>query len=238
MNRSAFLTNGAAASPGNSWRAFQQRMLKRAFDLVCATLILIVLAPIMLVVALGVRLTTGSPVLFRQTRPGKNGRPFVLLKFRTMDDRTDAQNRMLPDAKRLTKIGQFLRGTSFDELPQLWNVFRGQMSLVGPRPLLMRYYPYFTEEERARFLVRPGITGLAQVKGRNDMAWDERIRLDLEYVRSYSVGLDFKILFQTVVRVLRRDGVQVDPGAVMEDFDQERRRRGIEAKSNGIVAST
>ncbi|MBN1640890.1 MAG: sugar transferase, partial [Anaerolineae bacterium] len=152
------------------------------------------------------------------------GKPFTLIKFRTMTDARDADGKLRPDAERLTPLGRFLRSTSLDELPELLNVIRGEMSLVGPRPLLMRYDPYFRASERSRFLVRPGITGLAQVSGRNDLPWDERIAADVRYVDECSLGLDLAVLFSTAWQALRREGLRVDPGTNMLDFDEERRR--------------
>ena len=200
------------------------RFGKRALDLLVAFTALALLLPLLAVVALFVRLNLGSPIVFRQQRPGLNVRPFTLYKYRTMTDRRDEQGRMLSDAERLTAFGWLLRSTSLDELPELWNVLRGDMSLVGPRPLLMRYTPYFTDEERLRFLVRPGITGLAQISGRNNLSWDLRIAADVRYVRECSFVTDLRILFITAGRVVTRQGLQVDPGASMLDFDEERRR--------------
>lgn len=199
---------------------------KRVLDIVGASLLLVVSSPVMLVIALLVRLKLGSPVLFRQVRPGLQGKPFVLCKFRTMTDERDADGNLLPDEKRLTPFGRFLRSTSLDELPELLNVLKGEMSLVGPRPLLMRYLPYFTDRERRRLETRPGITGLAQISGRNDLTWDERLELDVQYVENSSLALDTKILLLTLVRVLRRDGVRELPRSTMLDLDEERRRRG------------
>lgn len=207
---------------------------KRAIDLVIAGVLLIVLSPVFLVVAASIRLTMGSPVLFRQVRPGLHGRPFTMLKFRTMTDARDASGRHLPDSQRLTRLGRWLRATSLDEFPELVNVLKGDMSLVGPRPLLMRYMPYFTDRERIRFAVRPGITGLAQVSGRNALPWDERLELDVRYVEEWSLGLDFRILWMTVRNVLRRSGVEVDPTQVMLDFDEERRlKKQVEGVHRG-----
>lgn len=200
-------------------------MVKRAIDLTCATVGLLVLSPVMLIVALVIRCTMGRPVLFRQTRPGFLARPFTVLKFRTMREAMDSRSRLLPDAARLTSVGNWIRRLSLDELPQLCNVLRGDMSLVGPRPLLMQYLPYFSEKERLRFSVRPGITGLAQVNGRNDLRWDDRIAFDVWYVQNWSLSMDFKILSLTLWRVFRHDGVRVDPCAVMQNLDEERRSR-------------
>jgi lipopolysaccharide/colanic/teichoic acid biosynthesis glycosyltransferase len=201
---------------------------KRVLDLAITCLALIVLSPLLALVALLVRWQLGAPVLFRQRRPGWHGQPFMLFKFRTMTDARDAEGNLLSDSERLTRFGRFLRSTSLDELPELINVLRGEMSLVGPRPLLLRYYPYFTENERVRFGVRPGITGLAQVLGRNDLTWDHRIATDVQYVQTYSLGLDLKIIWLTVWSVLNRRGVQVDPATRMLDFDEERRRRSLD----------
>ena len=198
---------------------------KRLFDLVLTVPACIVLSPVLLFVALLVRLKLGAPVLFRQQRPGLHGKPFTIYKFRTMTDARDAEGRLLPDADRLTRLGRFLRSTSLDELPEFLNVLKDEMSLVGPRPLLMRYSPYFTDDERSRFTVKPGITGLAQVSGRNDLNWDQRIATDIRYVRELSLRLDLQITFLTVWHVLGRRGLQVDPGATRLDFDEERRRR-------------
>jgi lipopolysaccharide/colanic/teichoic acid biosynthesis glycosyltransferase len=200
---------------------------KRSLDLALILPGVVLLSPVMLVVAGLVLLTQGVPVIFRQVRPGRGGRPFELLKFRTMRHARDAAGRPLPDAERLTGFGKFLRRTSLDELPELWNVLRGDMSLVGPRPLLMRYLPYYTEVERARFLVRPGITGLAQVSGRNDLGWDDRLAHDAAYVSSLSLRTDLRILALTALRVLSRHGLQVDPGSTMLDLDAERRLRSM-----------
>lgn len=177
--------------------------------------------PLLILMGL-IRLKLGSPVLFRQTRPGLDGLPFKLIKFRTMTDDRDAEGVLLPDAERLTSFGRLLRATSLDELPELWNVLRGDMSLVGPRPLLMRYLPYYTDRERMRHRVRPGLTGWAQLQGRNTVSWDERLALDVWYVENRTMMLDFKILLQTVGVVLKREGVVIDPGAVMKDLDVER----------------
>lgn len=189
-------------------------------------LALTVLALPLLVLAALIRSRFGNPVFFKQTRPGLGGAPFELVKFRTMTDERDAEGRLLPDAERLTPLGRFLRATSIDELPELWNVLRGDMSLVGPRPLLMRYLPYYTDREKKRHLVRPGLTGWAQLHGRNTVSWDERLALDVWYVENRNMLLDFKILIQTVVVVLKREGVIIDPGAAMQDLDVERRIAG------------
>ena len=197
-------------------------MIKRLFDVMAAGAGLLVLSPVLAGVALTVRFRLGRPVLFRQTRPGRFGRPFDMVKFRTMTDARDARGDLLSDAERLPPLGKFLRSTSLDELPELWNVLRGDMSLVGPRPLLMKYLPYYTERERRRHDVRPGITGWAQVNGRNTAGWDERLELDVWYVENQSFLLDLKIIARTVRSVLKREGVLTDPRAAMYDLDEER----------------
>jgi len=184
---------------------------------------LVALSPVMLAAAVAVRASLGRPVLFAQERPGLHERTFRLRKFRTMRDAVDARGRPLPDAERLTRLGAFLRATSIDELPELFSVLKGDMSLVGPRPLLVRYLPYYRPEERARFLVPPGITGLAQVEGRNDLPWDARLALDVAYVQRQSPWLDLALLARTVLKVVRRSGVQVVPDRAMQDLDAERR---------------
>jgi sugar transferase EpsL len=185
--------------------------LKRVIDVVGAAGGLVVLALPLLAVATAVRATLGRPVLFRQTRPGLRGEPFVLYKFRTMRDAVGADGRPLPDAERLTRLGRLLRATSIDELPELWNVLKGDMSLVGPRPLLMQYLPLYTPEQARRHEVRPGMTGLAQVDGRNALDWDDKFALDVWYVHHRSLWLDARILLRTLVQVVRREGIS-QPG--------------------------
>ncbi len=216
-------------SPGRGDRSFAW---KRALDLGLTLASLPVVLPVAALAALAVRFALGSPVLFSQERPGRDRELFRLYKFRTMTDRRDASGELLPDSERLTPFGRFLRATSLDELPQLWNVLAGEMSLVGPRPLLVRYLPYFTPEESRRFEVPPGITGLQQVSGRNLHGWDTRLAQDVEYVRTCSLRLDLWILVRTLLVVVTRRGLQVDPGAVALDLDVERRaRRGVEEDS-------
>ncbi|WP_216320875.1 sugar transferase [Deinococcus aestuarii] len=192
--------------------------LKRGFDLVGSALGLIVLSPVLAAVALLVRRHLGPPVLFRQRRPGLHGRPFTLYKFRTMREATGAGGRPLPDGERLTAFGRRLRATSLDELPELFNVLRGDMSLVGPRPLLMEYLDRYTPEQARRHEVRPGLTGWAQVNGRNAISWEERFRLDVWYVDHPSLRLDLRILGRTVRQVLRREGISQEGQATMEYF--------------------
>lgn len=191
---------------------------KRSFDVVVSGAALILFSPLFALLALLIRLCLGSPVLFRQVRPGLLGRPFVMVKFRTMTDATDAEGRLLPDGERLTPFGRFLRSTSLDELPELWNVLRGDMSLVGPRPLLTAYLERYSPEQARRHEVRPGITGLAQVNGRNALTWAEKFRLDVEYVDTWTFALDLRILAKTVVAVLRREGIAEPGQSTVEEF--------------------
>lgn len=199
------------------------RTIKRLIDVSVAALGLIIFAPFMVVIALVLYLTQGPPILFRHVRPGYRERPFAVLKFRTMTNAASRDGTLLPDAERLTRVGRFLRKTSLDELPQLWNVLRGDMSLVGPRPLLVRYLPYYTDRERLRFSVRPGITGLAQLHGRNHTPWSERLELDAWYVENWSLWLDIEILVLTLINVIARKDVVVDTRSIMPDLDEERR---------------
>lgn len=193
-------------------------MFKRIFDIAASAAALIILSPVLLVVVLLVRTKLGSPIFFTQVRPGLHGKPFKMVKFRTMTDERDENGELLPDAVRLTKFGQFLRSTSLDELPELWNVLKGDMSLVGPRPLLMEYLPLYNAEQKRRHEVRPGITGWAQVNGRNTVDWPERFQLDVWYVDNRSLWLDIKVLFATVKKVLVRDGISAEGEATMSKF--------------------
>jgi lipopolysaccharide/colanic/teichoic acid biosynthesis glycosyltransferase len=193
-------------------------MLKRCFDLAVALVAVIILSPILAVLAMLVRLKLGSPVLFRQVRPGMHGKPFEMVKLRTMTDARGADGLLLSDAERLTPLGQFLRSSSLDELPELWNVLRGEMSLVGPRPLLMQYLPLYSPEQARRHEVRPGITGWAQVNGRNTLSWDEKFAADIWYVDNHSLLLDLKILALTVLAVLGRKGISAVGEATMPPF--------------------
>lgn len=218
--------SGASGRPGQG-RTFAgpsgpRFALKRAADLLVAALVLVLASPVLLGAALAVRVLLGSPVLFTQQRTGRGMRHFRLLKFRTMTDARDAAGRLLPDRERSCRLGRLLRRYSVDELPQLVNVLRGEMSLIGPRPLLPRYDRYYTGPELARFAVRPGITGLAQVTGRNAAGWDERLRLDARYVAHWSFALDAGIALRTVGRVFASSGVSADPAGDMLDLDQER----------------
>jgi lipopolysaccharide/colanic/teichoic acid biosynthesis glycosyltransferase len=197
-------------------------MLKRTFDFVVALLGLTALAPLFIAIAIMVRWRLGSPVFFTQLRPGLAGRPFRLVKFRTMVDGRDAQGRELPDAERLTRFGRFLRSTSLDELPELYNVLLGDMSLVGPRPLLMEYLPLYNANQRRRHEVRPGVTGWAQVNGRNAITWERKFDLDVWYVDNVSLWLDLKILWLTLWQVIRREGISAEGSATAERFTGNR----------------
>ena len=192
--------------------------MKRIVDILGAGLGLLLLSPVLAIVAYKIRRDMGSPVLFRQTRPGLHGKPFQMVKFRTMRNATDAEGKPLPDAERLTKLGQFLRSSSLDELPELWNVLKGEMSLVGPRPLLMEYLPLYSPEQARRHEVRPGVTGWAQINGRNAISWDEKFALDVWYVENRSFLLDLKVIWLTIRKVIKRDGISAAGDATMPKF--------------------
>ncbi|HBA68325.1 MAG TPA: sugar transferase [Lachnospiraceae bacterium] len=203
-----------------------RRFMKRGLDFVLSLAGILVLSPVLLVLAVMVRCKLGSPVLFRQERPGKDEKIFTLCKFRTMTDKKDKEGKLLPDSERLTKFGRLLRATSLDELPELFNILKGDMSIIGPRPLLVSYLPYYTEEERLRHHVRPGLTGLAQVSGRNYIDWDKRMEKDVEYVKNLSFAMDVKVLWMTVKTVLgHSDEVAEDTNAVEGNFAQIRQKR-------------
>lgn len=193
-------------------------MLKRLLDIIIASTALILLAPLYAFVAYKVKKNLGSPVLFRQVRPGLHGKPFEMIKFRTMKDAVDANGQPLPDSERLTAFGKMLRSTSLDEMPELWNVIKGDMSIVGPRPLLTEYLPLYNEEQAKRHNVRPGMTGHAQVNGRNAIGWEEKFKLDTWYVEHQSTLLDFKIMFKTVHKVLAKDDISAEGEATMTRF--------------------
>ena len=191
-----------------------QKYVKRLLDIIISLVALVVLSPVFLIVAVLVRVKLGSPVIFHQKRPGYQEKIFQLCKFRTMTEAKDADGNLLPDADRLTSFGNFLRKTSLDELPELWNILKGDMSIVGPRPLLVGYLPYYTKREQLRHSVRPGLTGLAQVSGRNFIAWDDRLAKDVEYVENISFMMDMKILWKTVMVVLKKEDVAVETDSV------------------------
>lgn len=193
-------------------------MIKRILDVAIASTALVILSPVYALVAYKVKKNLGSPVLFRQVRPGLRGKPFEMIKFRTMKDAVDAQGNPLPDSERLIPFGQMLRSTSLDELPELWNVIKGDMSIVGPRPLLMEYLPLYNAEQAKRHNVRPGMTGYAQVNGRNAISWEEKFRLDTWYVEHQSLWLDFKIMLKTVKKVLAKDDINAEGEATMSKF--------------------
>ena len=193
-------------------------MLKRLLDIVIASSALVLLSPVYAFVAYKVRKNMGSPVLFRQVRPGLNGKPFEMIKFRSMKDAVDAQGNPLPDRERLTPFGQMLRSSSLDEMPELWNVIKGEMSIVGPRPLLMEYLPLYNEQQAKRHNVRPGITGYAQVNGRNAISWEKKFELDTWYVENRSLWLDFKIMLKTIKKVIAKDDISAEGEATMSKF--------------------
>lgn len=193
-------------------------MLKRLLDIVIASSALVLLSPVYALVAYKVRKNLGSPVLFRQVRPGLAGKPFEMIKFRSMKDAVDAQGNPLPDSERLTPFGQMLRSSSLDEMPELWNVIKGEMSIVGPRPLLMEYLPLYNSEQAKRHHVRPGITGYAQVNGRNAISWEKKFELDTWYVENQSLWLDFKIMLKTVKKVIAKDDISAEGEATMTKF--------------------
>lgn len=183
------------------------KYIKRILDLLLSLMALIVLMPLMIIIGVLVRINLGSPIIFKQKRPGKNEKIFTLYKFRTMTDEKDEDGNLLPDEKRLTKFGKILRSTSLDELPELVNIIKGDMSIVGPRPLLVEYLPLYTEEQKKRHIVRPGLTGLAQVNGRNAITWKQKFEQDIEYVNNITLGNDIKIVCKTIIKVLKRDGI-------------------------------
>lgn len=198
------------------------KYIKRILDLILSLMALIVLMPLMIIIGILVRINLGSPIIFKQKRPGKNEKIFTLYKFRTMTDKRDIDGNLLPDEYRLTKFGKFLRSTSLDELPELINIIKGDMAIVGPRPLLVEYLPYYTEEEKHRHDVRPGLTGLAQVNGRNLLEWDERLKKDLEYINSISVKNDLFIIFRTIINVIKRKDIVVGREHNMLSLNKER----------------
>ena len=193
-------------------------MLKRVLDIAIASTALVLLSPVYALVAYKVKKNLGSPVLFRQTRPGLHGKPFEMIKFRTMKDAVDTQGNPLPDSERLTPFGKMLRATSLDEMPELWNVIKGDMSIVGPRPLLMEYLPLYNAEQAKRHDVRPGITGHAQVNGRNAISWEKKFELDTWYVEHQSLWLDFKIMLKTIQKVIAKDDISAEGEATMSKF--------------------
>lgn len=201
-----------------------RKCLKRLLDIVISSVGLIALSPLLVVLAILIRVKLGKPIIFAQDRPGKGEKIFKLYKFRSMTDERDSEGNLLPDEKRLTRFGKALRATSLDELPELFNILRGDMSLIGPRPLLVRYLPYYTTEERKRHSVRPGLTGLAQVNGRNALSWEKRFQYDEEYVDHLTFWMDMKILWMTVGKVVKHSGALSGSEQVVEDFDIYRQK--------------
>lgn len=204
---------------------FYKKFGKRLLDFLLSSVAIVAVSPILLVVAVLVRVKLGSPVLFHQERPGRNEKIFTLCKFRTMTDKRDKDGNLLPDADRLTKFGKLLRSTSLDELPELFNIWKGDMSIIGPRPLLVSYLPWYTKEERLRHTVRPGLTGLAQVSGRNFLDWDSRLAKDVEYVKNLTLAMDISILVKTVAVVFARDEVAEDTSVSEGNLAEIRKRR-------------
>ena len=197
---------------------FYEKYIKRLLDFTLSFLALIILSPVLLVTALLVRIKLGSPIIFHQERPGKSEKIFRLYKFRSMTEKCDENGNLLPDDQRLTRFGRTLRSTSLDELPELWNILRGDMSIVGPRPLLVKYLPLYNEEQRHRHDVRPGLTGWAQANGRNAISWEEKFKLDVWYVQHISFWVDVKVIFMTVKKVFCRDGISSETSVTMEEF--------------------
>lgn len=195
-----------------------EKYIKRPQDMLCALLALIVLSPILFLTAVLVRVKLGSPVIFKQERPGLNGKIFTLYKFRTMTDERDSEGNLLPDEVRLTKFGKLLRSTSLDELPELLNILFGDIAVIGPRPLLVEYLPRYNAEQRRRHEVRPGLSGLAQVNGRNAISWEDKFKYDVQYVDHVTFLGDWKIIFQTILNVIKRDGINSETAATMEVF--------------------
>lgn len=194
------------------------KLIKRFMDFLIAALSIIIFSPLLIILAILIRVKLGGPVIFKQERPGLNGKVFKLYKFRTMTDAKDENGNLLDDEYRLTSFGKKLRSTSLDELPELYNILKGDMSIVGPRPLLVKYLPLYNDEQKRRHDVRPGLTGLAQVSGRNAITWTEKFNKDIEYVDNVSLGLDISIFFKTIYCVLKKEGINSDSAATMEDF--------------------
>lgn len=212
-----------------------RKYIKRLLDIVISLVALVVLSPVLLVLAILVRCKLGAPVIFHQERPGYHEKIFKLCKFRTMTDERDEEGNLLPDSVRLTKFGRILRATSLDELPELWNILKGDMSIIGPRPLLISYLPYYTEEERLRHTVRPGLTGLAQVSGRNLLDWDKRFATDVTYVKNLTFAMDVKIFFLTIKKVFVREDIEVDTNQVEGNFAEIRKARLEELNSSSLA---
>ncbi|MGV3055337.1 sugar transferase [Streptococcus hyovaginalis] len=204
-------------------KSYYERFFKRVIDIVFSGIAIILLSPAFLIVAILVKIKIGSPIIFKQIRPGKEEQLFNMYKFRTMTSEKDSNGNLLPDSQRLTPFGKKLRSSSLDELPELWNIFKGDMSIVGPRPLLVKYLPYYTEKERIRHTIRPGLTGLAQINGRNTVDWNKRLELDVKYVNELSFKKDILIVLTTIIRVLNPDDVVVVDQGTIKDLDLERK---------------
>lgn len=207
---------------------FYKRYIKRSMDMILSLAAILVLSPVFLIVAILVRFKLGSPILFKQKRPGLNEKIFTIYKFRTMTDKKDENGTLLPDDIRLTKFGRFLRSTSLDELPELFNILKGDMSIVGPRPLLIQYLPLYNEHQRRRHEVRPGLSGLAQINGRNALSWEDKFNLDIEYINNISFIGDWKIIFLTVYKAIKREGINSDNSATMEPFLGSESKKGLD----------
>ena len=204
------------------------KYIKRILDLTLSLMALIVLMPLMIIIGILVRINLGSPIIFKQKRPGKNEKIFTLYKFRTMTDKRDIDGNLLPDEYRLTKFGKFLRSTSLDELPELINIIKGDMAIVGPRPLLVEYLPYYTEEEKHRHDVRPGLTGLAQVNGRNAISWEEKLKYDTEYIKEISFYSDLKIIFKTIKKTIKRKDIKMGKELQFGKLNVEREKKVVD----------
>lgn len=204
------------------------KYIKRTLDLILSLMALIVLMPLMIIIGILVRINLGSPIIFKQKRPGKNEKIFTLYKFRTMTDKRDIDGNLLPDEYRLTKFGKFLRSTSLDELPELINIIKGDMAIVGPRPLLVEYLPYYTEEEKHRHDVRPGLTGLAQVNGRNAISWEEKLKYDTEYIKEISFYSDLKIIFKTIKKTIKREDIKMGKELQFGRLNVEREKKVVD----------
>lgn len=204
------------------------KYIKRILDLILSLMALIVLMPLMIIIGILVRINLGSPIIFKQKRPGKNEKIFTLYKFRTMTDKRDIDGNLLPDEYRLTKFGKFLRSTSLDELPELINIIKGDMAIVGPRPLLVEYLPYYTEEEKHRHDVRPGLTGIAQVNGRNEISWEEKLKYDTEYIKEISFYSDLKIIFKTIKKTIKRKDIKMGKELQFGKLNVEREKKVVD----------
>lgn len=204
------------------------KYIKRTLDLILSLMALIVLMPLMIIIGILVRINLGSPIIFKQKRPGKNEKIFTLYKFRTMTDKRNIDGNLLPDEYRLTKFGKFLRSTSLDELPELINIIKGDMAIVGPRPLLVEYLPYYTEEEKHRHDVRPGLTGLAQVNGRNAISWEEKLKYDTEYIKQISFYSDLKIIFKTIKKTIKRKDIKMGKELQFGKLNVERKKKVVD----------